>query len=55
MVVVSHAMVSFLTSAWMNDVLKSVKKVVQLPNSAGVFARACSARVEAHVVAEPSF
>ena len=54
-VVVSHAMASFLTSPWINDMLKSVKKVAQLPKPAGVFARACLAKVEAHVVVEPSF
>ena len=48
-------MASFLTSAWMNDMLKSVKKVAQFLKSAGVFARTSLAKVETHVVAEPSF
>ena len=48
-------MASFLTSAWINDVLKSVKKSTQFLKSAGVFARAFLAKVEAHVVVEPSF
>ena len=31
-VMVSHAMASFLTSMWMNDVLKSAWKAVHVPS-----------------------
>ena len=55
MVLVSQVIASFLMSVWMNDILKSVKKLPQLLKSAGVFARACLVKVEAQVAVEPSF
>ena len=53
--VVSHAIASFLTSMWMNDVLKSVWKAVQVPSDGGVSARAFLVKVDAQIVADPSF
>ena len=54
-VVVSHAIASFLTSMWMNDVLKSVWKAVQVPSDGGVSARAFLVKVDAQMAADPSF
>ena len=54
-VVVSHAMASFLTSMWMNDILKSVWKAVHVPSDGGVSARAFLVKVDAQMVADPSF
>ena len=54
-VVVSHAMASFLTSMWMNDVLKSAWKAVHVPSDGGVSARAFLVKVDAQIAADPSF
>ena len=51
-VVVSHAMALFLTSMWMNDVLKSAWKAAHVPSDGGVSARAF---VDAQMAADPSF
>ena len=54
-VVVSHAMASFLTSMWMNDVLKSAWKAVHVLSDGGVSARAFLVKVDAQMAADPSF
>ena len=54
-VVVSHAIASFLTSMWMNDVLKSAWKAVHVPSEGGVSARAFLVKVDAQMAADPSF
>ena len=54
-VVVSHAIASFLTSMWMNDVLKSAWKAVQVPSEGGVSVRAFLVKVDAQIAADPSF
>ena len=54
-VVVSHAMASFLTSMWMNDVLKSAWEATHVPSDGGVSARAFLVKVDAQIVADPSF
>ena len=54
-VVVSHAMALFLTSMWMNDVLKSAWKAIHVPSDGGVSARAFLVKVDAQIVADPSF
>ena len=54
-VVVSHAMASFLTSMWMNDVLKSAWKAVHVPSDGGVSARAFLVKVDAQIAADPPF
>ena len=54
-VVVSHAIASFLTSMWINDVLKSVWKAAQVPRDGGVSARAFLVKVDAQMAADPSF
>ena len=54
-VVVSHAMALFLTSMWMNDVLKSAWKAVHVPSDGGVSTRAFLVKVDAQMVADPSF
>ena len=54
-VVVSHAIASFLTSMWMNDVLKSAWKAVHVPSDGGVSARAFLVKVDAQIAADPSF
>ena len=54
-VVVSHAMASFLTSMWMNDVLKSVWKAIHVPSDGGVSARAFLVKVDTQIAANPSF
>ena len=54
-VVVSHAMASFLTSMWMNDILKSAWKAVHVPSDGGVSARAFLVKVDAQIAADPSF
>ena len=51
----SHAMASFLTSMWMNDVLKSAWKAVHIPSDGGVSARAFLVKVDAQMAADPSF
>ena len=45
-VVVSHAIASFLTLAW---------KAVHVPSDGGVSARAFLVKVDAQIVADPSF
>ena len=54
-VVVSHAMASFLTSMWINDVLKLAWKVVHVLSDGGVSARAFLVKVDAQMAADPSF
>ena len=54
-VVVSHAMASFLTSMWMNDILKSAWKAVHVLSDGGVSARALLVKVDAQIAADPSF
>ena len=54
-VVMSHVMASFLTSMWINDVLKSAWKVAQVPSDGGVSARAFLVKVDAQIAADPSF
>ena len=54
-VVVSHAIASFLTSMWINDVLKSAWKAVHVPSDGGVSARAFLVKVDAQMAADPSF
>ena len=54
-VVVSQAIASFLTSMWMNDILKSVWKAVHVPSDGGVSARAFLVKVDAQIAADPSF
>ena len=54
-VVVSHAIASFLTSMWINDVLKSAWKAVHIPSDGGVSARAFLVKVDAQMAADPSF
>ena len=54
-VVVSHAIASFLTSMWMNNVLKSAWKAVHVPSDGGVSARAFLVKVDAQMAADPSF
>ena len=54
-VVVSHAIASFLTSMWMNDVLKSAWKAVHVPSDGGVSVRAVLVKVDAQIAADPSF
>ena len=54
-VVVSHAMASFLTSMWMNDVLKSAWKAAHVPSDGGVSVRAFLVKVDAQTAADPSF
>ena len=54
-VVVSHAIASFLTSMWINDILKSAWKAVHVPSDGGVSARAFLVKVDAQMAADPSF
>ena len=54
-VVVSHTIASFLTSMWMNDVLKSAWKAVHVLSDGGVSARAFLVKVDAQIAADPSF
>ena len=54
-VVVSQAMASFLTSMWMNDVLKSAWKAIHVLSEGGVSARAFLVKVDAQIAADPSF
>ena len=54
-VVVSHAMASFLTSMWINDVLKSAWKAIHVLSDGGVSARAFLVKVDAQIAADPSF
>ena len=54
-VVVSHAIASFLTSMWINDVLKSAWKAIHVPSDGGVSARAFLVKVDAQMAADPSF
>ena len=54
-VVVSHAMASFLTSMWMNDILKSAWKAIHVLSDGGVSARAFLVKVDAQMAADPSF
>ena len=54
-VVVSHAIASFLTLMWINDVLKSVWKVVHVPSDGVESVRAFFVKVDAQIAANPSF
>ena len=54
-VVVSHAIALFLTSMWINDVLKLVWNTAQVPSDGGVSARAFLVKVDAQMAADPSF
>ena len=54
-VVVSCAIASFLTSMWINDVWKSVRKAVQVPSVGMASARAFLVKVDAQIAASPSF
>ena len=54
-VVVSHVIASFLTSMWINDILKSAWKAVHVPSDGGVSARAFLVKVDAQMAADPSF
>ena len=51
----SHAMASFLTLMWMNDILKSAWKAVHVLSDGGVSVRAFLVKVDAQIVADPSF
>ena len=44
-----------LMSMWMNDVLKTAWKAVHVPSEGGVSARAFLVKVDAQIVADPSF
>ena len=50
-VAVSQAIALFLISMWMNNVLKSVWKLVQVPSMGGVRVRAFFVQVDAQVMA----
>ena len=54
-VVVSHAIASFLMSMWINDILKLAWKAVHVPSDGDVSARAFLVKVDAQMVADPSF
>ena len=54
-VVVSHAMASFLTLIWINDVLKLAWKAVHVPSDGVESERAFLVKVDAQIVADPSF
>ena len=54
-VVMSHAVALFLTSMWMNDVLKSAWKAIHVLSDGGVSARAFLVKVDAQIAADPSF
>ena len=51
----SQAIASFLTSMWIKDALKSAWKAVHVPSDGGVSARAFLVKVDAQMVADPSF
>ena len=54
-VVVSHAIASFLTSMWMNDVLKLLWKAVHVLSDGVESERAFLVKVDAQMAADPSF
>ena len=54
-VVVSQAMASFLTSMWINDVLKLAWKLAHILRLGVARARAFFVKVDAHIAADPSF
>ena len=54
-VVVSQAMASFLTSMWMNDVLKSAWKAIHVLSDGVESTRAFLVKVDAQTAANPSF
>ena len=54
-VVLSHAIASFLTSMWINDILKSAWKAVHVPSDRGVSVRVFLVKVDAQMAADPSF
>ena len=53
--VVSYAIVSFLTSIWINDVLKSAWKAIHVPSDGVESERAFLVKVDAQMAADPSF
>ena len=54
-VVVSQATALFLTSIWINDVLKLARKAVQVSSVGMVSARAFLVKIDAQITADPSF
>ena len=54
-VVVSQAIASFLTSMWINDILKLSWKAVHVPSDGVESARAFLVKVDAQIAANPSF
>ena len=54
-VVVSHAIASFLTSIWINDVLKSAWKAIHVLSDGVESKRAFLVKVDAQMAADPSF
>ena len=54
-VVVSHGIALFLTLMWINDVWKLTRKAVQVPSVGTVSVRAFLVKVDAQIVADPSF
>ena len=54
-VVVSHAIASFLTSMWINDVLKLLWKAVHVPSDGVESERAFLVKMDAQMAADPSF
>ena len=54
-VVVSHVIASFFTSMWINDVLKLSWKAVHIPSDGVERERAFLVKVDAQMVADPSF
>ena len=54
-VVVSYTIALFLTSIWINNVLKSAWKVTHVPSDGVESERAFLVKVDAQMVADPSF
>ena len=54
-VVVSHTIASFLTSIWINDVLKLAWMAIHVPSDGVESERAFLVKVDAQIVADPSF
>ena len=51
----SQAIALFLTSIWINDVLKSALKAIQVLSDGVWSARAFLVKVDAQIAADPSF
>ena len=51
----SHAIASFLTLIWINDVLKSAWKAIHVPSDGVGSKRAFLVKVDAQMAADPSF